>query len=101
MINDHNNERRRFLHVAIQISGFTYELDLMTFVLRRFLGHSFYLDLFCILLYMICITVTILNNYFSCEVILISIFQSSISFIDVAFMVYIFMFKDIIGFCIY
>ena len=54
MINDHNDERRRFIHVALQISGFTYELDFMTFVLRRFLGHSFYLNLSCILSYMIC-----------------------------------------------
>ena len=37
MIDDHK-ERRRFLHVA-GISGFMYELDLMTFVLRIFFRH--------------------------------------------------------------
>ena len=37
MIDDHK-ERRRFHHVA-PVSGFMYELDLMTFVLRIFLRH--------------------------------------------------------------
>ena len=37
MVDDHK-ERRMFLHVA-RISGFMYELDLMTFVLRIFLRH--------------------------------------------------------------
>ena len=37
MIDDHK-ERRRFLHVA-RISGFLYELDLMTFVLIIFFRH--------------------------------------------------------------
>ena len=37
MIDDHK-ERRRFLHVT-HISGFMYELDFMTFVLRVFLRH--------------------------------------------------------------
>ena len=37
MIDDHK-EKRRFLNVA-HISGFMYELDLKTFVLRIFLRH--------------------------------------------------------------
>ena len=37
MIDDHK-ERRRFLHVT-RISGFMYELDLITFGLRIFLRH--------------------------------------------------------------
>ena len=35
---DDQRERRRFLHVA-HISGFMYELDLKTFVLRIFLRN--------------------------------------------------------------